>query len=137
MTSLNPHLIFDGQCEAAFRFYETALGGKITLMMSHGNSPMASEAAAEWRAKILHATFSVGDAVFSGSDARPEEYRAPQGFCVLLNLDDAAGADRIFAALAQDGAVQLPLQQTFWALRFGMLTDRFGIPWMINCGRSA
>jgi PhnB protein len=134
---LGSHLSFDGQCEAAFQRYEQCLGGKIVAMMTYAGSPMAAQAPPGWGNKILHATLTLGYQVLSGADAPPEHYRRPQGFSVLLSLDDAAEAERIFNALAEKGAVQMPLQETFWAARFGMLVDRFGIPWMINCAKPA
>jgi len=130
---INTHLNFNGQCETAFRFYEQCLGGKIATMMTYAGSPMESHFPAEWRGKILHATLTVGDAVLMGADPPPGRYEKPAGFCVALHFKDPAEGERIYQALAEDGAVQMPLQKTFWASRFGMLTDRFGIPWMINC----
>jgi PhnB protein len=134
---VNPHLHFNGQCEAAFKFYEQCLGGKIITMMPHEGTPIADQVPAEWRNKILHATLQVGDEVLMGADAPPGGYQKPQGFSVTLGLKDAAQAERIFHALAENGTVQMPLQETFWAARFGMLIDRFGIPWMVNCGQAA
>lgn len=134
---LNPHLHFNGQCEAAFKFYEQCLGGKITFIMPHEGTPMADQVPAEWRNKILHATLSVCGDVLQGADAQPEHYQKPQGFSVMLGIKDPAEAERIFHALAENGTVQMQLQQTFWAARFGMLVDRFGIPWIINCGKAA
>ena len=131
----NPHLTFNGQCEAAFKFYETCLGGKIVMMMTHGDSPIAAQTKPEWRKKIIHATFALGDHVLTGADATPEHYRKPQGFSVLLNIGGATEADRIFKTLAESGTVQMPIQETFWALRFGMVVDQFGTPWMVNCGK--
>lgn len=132
---LNPHLNFDGQCEAAFRFYESSLGGKVLMLMPYEGSPMASDVAPEWRGKILHASMTIGDQAVMGSDAPPGRYAKPQGFAVVIGLTDANEAERKFAALAEGGMVQLPMQETFWATRFGMLVDRYGIPWMINCGK--
>ena len=134
---LNPYLNFDGQCETAFKFYEKSLHGKIERMMTHEGTPIAKQVPAEWRKKILHARLVVGDQVLMGSDAPPDRYQKPQGFSVSLDLKDPAEAERIFQALAENGTVQMPLQQTFWAARFGMLTDRFGIPWMLNCENAA
>lgn len=134
---LNPHLHFNGECEAAFKFYEQCLGGKITFMMPHEGTPIADQVPAEWRNKILHASLKVGDEVLMGADAPPDHYQKPQGFSVTLGMKDPAEAERIFHALAENGTVQMPLQETFWAARFGMLIDRFGIPWMINCGQAA
>jgi PhnB protein len=134
---LNSYLTFNGQCEAAFKFYEQCLSGKIVTMLTHGSSPIAKEVPAAWQNKILHASLTVGDQVLMGADAPPEHYKKPQGFSVMLELKDAAEAGRIFQALAENGTVQMPLQETFWAVRFGMLIDRFGVPWMINCGQAA
>jgi len=134
---LNPHLTFNGQCEEAFRFYEMCLGGKITFMMKWGDTPAAEQMPPEWKDKIMHATFALGDRQLAGVDSPPESYQKPQGFYVILEPGDAAEAERIFNGLAENGAVQMPLQETFWALRYGALVDRFGTPWEINCGRPA
>jgi PhnB protein len=85
----------------------------------------------------MHARLVVGDAVLLASDAPPAHYSAPQGFSVALQIKDQAEAERVFQTLVENGRVTMPLQQTFWALRFGMLVDRFGIPWMINCEQAA
>jgi PhnB protein len=134
---LNPHLHFNGECETAFKFYEKCLRGRITFMMPHEGSPVADYVPAAWRNKILHATLTIGDEVLTGADVPPEHYQKPQGLSVTIGLKDPAEAERIFHELAENGTVQMPLQETFWAARFGMLIDRFGIPWMINCGKPA
>lgn len=134
---LNPYLTFNGECEAAFEFYAKCLGGKVAMKMTYGDSPMADAAPPDWAKKLLHATLTIGGLVLSGADAPPDSYRKPQGFSVLLSVDGAAEADRIFATLAEDGRVELPLQETFWALRFGMVVDRFGTPWMVSSGKPA
>lgn len=130
---LNSYLFFNGQCEAAFKFYEQCLGGKIDAMLTHAGTPAEGQVPANWRDKIMHARLVVGDKVLMGSDAPPEHFQQPQGFSIALGVDEPAEAERIFNALADNGTVRMPIQQTFWALRFGMLVDRFGIPWMINC----
>jgi PhnB protein len=130
---LSPHLGFSGQCEAAFHFYERCLGGKIVTMITYGDSPLAEQVPPEWRGKIMHATLTFGANALAGADILPEKYESPKGFQLLLSLDDPVEAERIFQSLAEDGKVQMPLQQTFWALRFGVLTDRFGFVWEINC----
>ncbi|HEX8792787.1 MAG TPA: VOC family protein [Polyangiaceae bacterium] len=126
------HLVFAGQCEAAFRFYEKALGGKIETMLTYGASPMAREVSAERRDQVVHASMKVGHVVLAGADVAPEEYEKPQGFYILLNVDDSAEAERVFQALAKDGDVRMPLQKTFWSPAFGVLVDRFGTPWEIS-----
>ena len=85
----------------------------------------------------MHARLSVGDNVLMGSDAPPDRYEPMKGFTVTLGIDDPHDAERVFHALSENGTVQMPIQETFWAVRFGMLVDRFGTPWMINCEKSA
>lgn len=134
---LNAYLNFNGTCGAAFRFYERCLGGKIEMMMTHGESPMAEQSKPEWRDRIMHARLVIGDAVLMGSDAPPEMFQTPQGFSISISAETPAEAERIFKALSEKANVRMPLQQTFWAARFGMLTDQFGIPWMVNCEQPA
>ena len=135
---LNPYLSFNGQCEAAFKFYEQCLVGKIVTMLTYEDSPMAEQVPSEWRNKILHASLIVGDkAWMMGADAPPEQHEETKGFSVSLGIEDPAEAERIFHALAENGTVRMPIQQTFWTIRFGMLVDQFGIPWMVNCERAA
>lgn len=130
---LQPYLHFNGDCEAAFRYYERCLGGKIEAMLTHAGSPAEQHVPAEWRGKILHARLVVGDAVLMASDSPPGHYQKPQGFSVSIQISEPARADDIFRALADGGTVIMPFGQTFWAARFGMLVDKFGIPWMVNC----
>ena len=134
---LNPYLNFDGQCEAAFKFYEECFGGKIQTLMTWGDSPMADQVPTEWRDKIIHTSLIVGDTALLGTDAAPDSYEKPRGISVTIQIKDAAEGERIFNSLAENGTVQMPFQQTFWATGFGMLVDRFGIPWMVNCGQAA
>jgi PhnB protein len=121
----------------AFAVYQKCLGGTVTFRLTWDDSPMAQQAPVEWRGKILHATLNIGATVLHGGDAVPGSYQSPQGFELQLNLDDATAAERVFSRVAEGGQVTVPLQQTFRALRFGALVDRFGIPWAINCGESA
>jgi PhnB protein len=134
---LNPYLIFNGTCEAAFKFYAQCLGGKIEMMMNHGESPMAEQTPPERHKSIMHARMTVGDQVLMGSDGPADYHDEMQGFSVTLGIDTPAEAERVFNALAGGGTVKMSLQKTFWAERFGMLTDRFGTPWMINCEKHA
>ncbi|HXA49676.1 MAG TPA: VOC family protein [Candidatus Acidoferrum sp.] len=132
---INPYLAFDGQCKHAFQFYAKCLHGEIVFMMTNGESPMASQMPPEQHDRVMHASLKVGEEMLAGADAPPEHYRKPQGFCVSLDIKDPAEAERVFGALSENGTVQMPLQETFWALRFGMFIDQFSIPWMVNCGK--
>jgi PhnB protein len=125
---------FNGQCEAAFKFYEQCFGAKIAFLLTWGDSPLASQAPPDWEKKILHGRITIGDTDLVGADAVPGTYQQPQGFAVLLNVDDPGEAERMFRALAENGKVHMPMQKTFWAERYGGLVDQFGIPWEINCG---
>ena len=129
----NPHLHFRGECEAAFRFYERVLGGTKFEIMKYGDSPIAGQFPAELRDKVIHATLEFGEQSLTGADVPASGYQKPQGFSVLLQVADAGEAERIFKEFGADGTVQMPLQETFWTERFGMVTDRFGTPWMVNC----
>ena len=130
---LNPHLSFNGKCEAAFKFYEQVLGGTTLLMMKYGDSPMAAKMPPEFRNNIMHARLKVGDMLLMGADAPPQFYEPMKGMVVTLGVDTPAEAERVFKALSENGTVRMPIQETFWAQRFGMLTDQFGTPWMVNC----
>ena len=130
---VNPYLSFDGQCERAFAFYEQCLGGRCGAIFRYGGSPMAGQVPEDWQDKVMHGSITVGGLVLMGGDVAPGGYEEPKGFSLSLQISNTAEAERIFTDLAQDGKVVLPLEQTFWAARFGMVVDRFGIPWLINC----
>jgi PhnB protein len=134
---INPYLSFDGNCEAAFKFYERCFGTKINAMMPYRGSPMADQTSPDWLDRIMHGNMTVGDVILMGSDAPPDRYQKPQGITVAIGITEPAEAERVFAALADGGTVTMPIGETFWALRFGMLVDQFGIPWMVNCERPA
>jgi len=104
-------------------------------MLTYGDSPMSGQVPSDWKRKILHATLTVGENVLMGADVLPGQYEQPKGFFVLLAIHESADAERIFHELAKNGKVIMPLQKTFWAVRFGVVTDEFGIPWEINCER--
>ncbi len=129
---VNAYLSFNGNCAEAFQFYEKTLGGTIEFLMTHGEAPGAEELPAGWRNMVMHARLAAGGQVLLGSDSPPDDYEKPQGITVSLQVDSAAEAERIFDAFADGGTVSMPMEQTFWAERFGMVTDRFGTPWMIN-----
>ena len=128
-----PYLSFNGQCEAAFRFYEQCLGGQLGLMFRYGESPMADQVPPDWHDKVMHATVMVGERTLMGADMVPGQYEAPKGFTLSIQLKSATDAERIFGELSKDGNVVMALEKTFWAERFGMVIDRFGTPWTINC----
>lgn len=131
--NLNPYLFFNGQCETAFKFYEKCLRGKITALMTYGESPMAEQTSPELRDRIMHTQLKFGDQELMGADAPPEMFETPQGFYVSLHFTEPSEAEHIYHALSEGGTVRMELQETFWASRFAMFIDQFGTPWMINC----
>lgn len=134
---LTPYLNFDGDCEAAFKFYEQVFGGKIGDNMVYAGSPMEKEVPPDWHNKIMHISLNIGDQEIMGSDAPPSYFKEPQGTELSIQVGDPDKAERIFKALAENGTVTMEIQETFWAARFGMVTDQFGTPWMINCDKPA
>ncbi|MCY1431626.1 hypothetical protein D3C76_73040 [compost metagenome] len=130
---LNPYLMFAGNCEEAFKFYQRCLHGTIAAMMRFGETPAKDHVPQTSHDKIIHVCLQVGDQMLMGSDAPGETHQGVTGCSISLNVDSIAEAKRIFEALSEDGTIQMPLEETFWAAHFGMLTDRFGVPWMINC----
>ena len=132
---LNPYLAFDGRCREAFEFYEKALGGQITFMQTIGESPMAASMPPEAHDRVMHVTLQIGDQVLQGADAPFGQFTKPAGFSVATHFDDVAEGERAFAALEQNGSVQMPFQSTFWAAGFGVVIDQFGTPWIVNAGQ--
>ncbi|GGY23250.1 VOC family protein [Rhodanobacter panaciterrae] len=131
---LTSYLIFDGKAEAAFKFYEQCLRGKITTMMRFGEAPGCENMPAETRDMLIHVRLEIGDQVLMASDCPPDRpYDGIKGCSVSIQIHDQAEGERIFNALKDGGTVQMPYEKTFWAERFGMLVDQFGVPWMINC----
>jgi PhnB protein len=128
------YLIFDGKAEAAFKFYEQCLRGKITTMMRFGEAPGCENMPAETRDWLIHVRLEIGDQVLLASDCPPgRPYDGIKGCSVSIQIRDKAEGERIFNVLKENGTVQMPYEKTFWAERFGMLVDQFGVPWMINC----
>jgi PhnB protein len=132
----NPYLSFDGQCEAAFKFYEQYLGAKPGAIFHYAGTPFADQAPADWGNKVMHGNLTIGDLELMAADVTPDRYEPPKGFSLSLHIETVADAERIFGALSEGGRVVMALEKTFWADRFGMVVDRFGIPWLINCGGS-
>jgi PhnB protein len=130
---MNPYLSFNGTCEAAFTAYARVLGAKPGPLFRYGGSPMADAAPPGWADKVMHGSVTIGEETVMGADIAPDNYQAPQGISLSLQIGSTDEAERIFRDLAEDGHIVMPLEKTFWAARFGMLVDRFGIPWLINC----
>ena len=128
----NAHVSYGGDCESAFGFYRECFGGEITLMMRYEDIPDNSSDT-RLEGKIVHATLKVGDQTLTGADVLPEQYEKPGGFAMQLNIDNPEEAQRIYNALAVGAAIAMPLQKTFWANHYAVLTDRFGTPWEITC----
>jgi PhnB protein len=130
---LNPYLFYSGNCEAAFKYYEKVLGGKIEMMLRSEEAPESMPASPGWEKKIMHARMTVGGQVLMASDSPPEHFHKPQGFAVSLTVGDPADAEKKFNALCEGGTVTMPFSKTFFSKGFGMAIDQFGIPWMVNC----
>ena len=129
---LASYLGFGGDCAEAFGFYERSLGGTILRMLTYGDSPLAAATPPERQGAVLHARMALGRSLLMGGDVPAGEARPMSGAVALL-LPGVAAVERAFAALAEGGTVRMPLAETFFSPRFGMLTDRFGTPWMIAC----
>ncbi|MDA7087883.1 VOC family protein [Pseudomonas sp. SA3-5] len=130
---INAYLMFDGQCEAAFNFYAQTLDGTLQLMR-YAESPDAKDIPPEFHQRVMHVCLTVGDQQLMASDSTAQcPYEGIKGCSITLQVDNVPEAESLYAALAEGGSVQMELQQTFWSTRFAMLTDRFGVSWMINC----
>ena len=130
---IHAYLMFDGQCEAAFKRYAEIFGGNLE-MMRYADSPEDMEVPAEYQQRVMHVCLTVGDQLLMASDNLPQyPYEGIKGCSVSLQVDNVPEAERLYEALSAGGSVQMELQATFWATRFAMLTDRFGVSWMINC----
>jgi len=128
---LNTYLNYGGNCEQAFRFYEEHLGGKIMMMMTHGELPDPSSVPPEWQKKILYARMSLGETELMGSDVPAERFEPMRSVYLSLAVTSPGEAERIYAVLAEGGQIFMPMAETFFAIRFGMLRDKFGTSWMI------
>lgn len=127
------YLSFKGDCASAFKFYEEVLGAKPGLLFRYADSPMADIVPDGWENKIMHGSVRIGEHLLEGADVPPERYEQPKGISLSINARSAEEADRVFGQLADGGRVVYAMEKTFWSERFGMVVDRFGIPWMINC----
>ena len=132
--NINPYLVFNGQCEEAFRMYAQILGGRIETLSRFGDTPGCEGMPDAMKQQVMHVYLAVGDEAIMGSDSPPEHYEKAAGTSVSIGVDDRAEGERIFNALADGGTVRMPFEATFWAQGFGMCVDRFGTPWMVNAG---
>jgi PhnB protein len=138
MPQLDIYLTFNGNCADAMRFYERTLNGKLEMLMTHAESPMAAQAPPGSADRIMHARLVIDGRVLMASDSMVgQPYEGMKGFSLSLIYPTVADAQRVFDALAKGGQVHMPLQKMFWAEAFGMLVDRFGTPWMINGGMAS
>ncbi len=139
MMQWNPYISFNGKCEAAFKFYEKCTGGKIVMMSQYGEMPPSDQAGCgdlppDAKNLVMHARLIVGSQILMGSDCPPGmPYDGVKGSSIAVQVDTPEEADKLFNALSDKGTVTMPIAETFWAVRFGMLTDQFGVPWMVNC----
>ncbi|KND58084.1 PhnB protein putative DNA binding 3-demethylubiquinone-9 3-methyltransferase domain protein [Candidatus Paraburkholderia schumanniana] len=130
---LDTYLFFNGDCAAALDLYQAAFGAQVVALIRFRDTPDGGNAPPEWQDKIMHAVFRVGQNEVMVSDGRDgQQSKAYTGFTLSFVADDAQAGERIFNKLAEGGKVLMPWQSTFWARGFGMLMDRFGVPWMIN-----
>lgn len=133
----NPYLTFDGNCAEAFRFYERCFGGTILAMVPYGDTPSGEHMPAASSCKIMHARLLAGNQLLMGSDAHAmQPYQGVKGCSVAVAAETPEEAERLYNALAENGTIVMPMAETFWAVRFGMLVDQFGVPWMINCEKA-
>lgn len=127
-----PYLNFAGNCEEAFKFYAQVMGGEIEGLMRFGEAPGEFQSGPGSENLVMHVGMKIGDSHIMASDCPPEYFEKQQGISVMLGVDTVEEAERIFGALSEGGTVRMPMEETFWAKRFGMVVDRFGTPWMIN-----
>lgn len=130
--SAQPYLFFNSNCREAIEFYQKLGIGRIERIVTNADAPEGMEYDPARKDNIMHASLVVGDSTILASDSPPNWYQKPQGFNIHLSLDNVHEAERLFAALAEAGEVQMPLEEVFWAQRFGACVDHFGIPWMIS-----
>jgi PhnB protein len=126
---MNTYVNFSGSCAKAFRYYESHLGAKVGMMMTHGQSPDQSRVKPEWKDAVLHGRISIGDTELMAADIPNAE--PMRSAYLTLRVDSDIEADRVFSVLSDGGQVLMPIQETFFASRFGQVRDRFGISWMI------
>lgn len=125
------YLNYGGNCRQAFEFYEKHLGGRITMLSTHGDAPDPGGVPENWKNAVLHARIEIGGTTLFGADVPPDRFQPMRSAYLSLMLDSIADAERIYALLTEDGQVFMPMAETFFAHRFAMLRDRFGTSWML------
>ena len=128
---LHTYLNYGGNCEDAFKFYEKHLGGKITMLMRHGEQPDGQNVSPAWSHAVLHARMELGETELLGADIPPDRFQPIRSAYLSLTLDSDGEADRVFGLLSEGGQIFMPMQETFFAFRFAMLRDKFGTSWML------
>ena len=138
MPMLDSYLFFNGNCGDAMRFYQKTIGGQMVSMMTYGESPDPSQCGADGKDRIMHAHLLIDGRNLMASDAPPgQQMPAPSGFALSLNYPSASEAGKVFNQLADGGKVTMSMSKTFWIESFGMVTDKFGVPWMVGGGQAA
>jgi PhnB protein len=133
--NVQTYLFFDGRCDEALELYQRVLGARVEMLMRFDEAPDPPPPdcmAPGWQKKVMHSSFRIGDTTIMASDGNGRELAPFAAFALSVEMPDAAEADRVFAALADGGAVRMPLGKTFWSPRFGMVADRFGVVWMVS-----
>ena len=128
---LNTYLNYGGNCEQAFRFYEEHLGGKVTMLMRHGEQPNVGSVAPEWKNAVLHARITLGGTELFGADIPPDRFQPIRSAYLSLSVNSVEEAERVYDLLTDGGQIFMKMEETFFASRFAMLRDRFGTSWMI------
>ena len=131
-TSVQPYLFFNGRCEETLEFYRNTLGAEVEMLSPFKDAPDPGMAQPGMENKVMHASFRVGETLLMASDGRGDGQKRFEGFSLSIVVPDEEKADKVFKALANGGKITMPLEKTFWAPKFGMLEDRFGVGWMVS-----
>lgn len=135
---IQPYVFFDGRCEEALRFYADKLGAKVLFKMHYKDAPPeAQRGDSKWDDKVMHASIQIGESVLMVSDDCMNEQVTHNGFNLSLTADSLAEGEKLYNALAEGGSVNMPWQATFWTKGFGVVTDQFGISWMVTIPQEA
>lgn len=131
---LEPYLFFEGNCEDALNFYREVFGGEIASLNRYAGSPMEKEIPPDFGSKVMHASFIAGSVKFMAADTPPGMHAGPGRVSLSVASNEGASAERVFNRLSEGGDVRMPWSDVFWGGKFGMVTDRFGVPWMVSGG---